>query len=239
MMAMYAKNLTNTMQPADASAGFTTDDINAKIEYALVIAMSNRDMLPAVSMEVLSPNLVSSADIPTTSTLSAPTTPVIIQTLLIAPGRITGDLDMIATAIERAVNNPPMLPTVFMDVCTLGIADIAPTRIVNTATTPTIFQIPPSEAVRILLVLAITVYIMANVPISTDRAREALFNLVLSIRSDDNIASAAAIAAKTPPIAIMLFLASLAKYDRPSSAANRTPIAPTAFTPCHILSSGK
>ena len=101
------------------------------------------------------------------------------------------------------------------------------------------FHIPGKARLRIPCDAAITPYRTVNESIKVLRPSAAAISLLVSIRSDDSIASDVAITAKTPPIAIMLFLASLAKYDRPSNAANRIPIARTAFIPCCILSSGK
>ena len=128
---------------------------------------------------------------------------------------------------------------VFIDVCTSGIADITPTRIVIAATTPTMFQIPGKARLRIPCDLAMTPYRSVNESINATSPSVAVVSLSESIRSDDSIASDVAITAKTPPIAIMLFLASTASFDKPSRRANTAPIAPIAPTARHILSSGK
>ena len=121
----------------------------------------------------------------------------------------------------------------------LGIADITPTRTVIAATTPTMFHIPGKARLRIPCDLAMTPYRTVNETIKSIRPEDAAISLLKSIRSDDNIASDAAIATKTPPVAIMLFLASTASFDKPSISANTTPIIDTAPTARHILSSGK
>ena len=89
-------------------------------------------------------------------------------------------------------------------------ADIPTTSAPSAAVTPTMFQMPLNDLGRMVLVLAIFAYIAVNTPISRDKLLAADSSLLLSIRPDDNIASAAAIAAKTPPIAIILFVAFLA-----------------------------
>ena len=160
-------------------------------------------------------------------------------TLPITSGWITGALEIIATAAERAPTKIPMPKIVFIDVCTLGIADIAPTNTVNASTTPTIFHIPVKARMRIACDLAITPYRTVNETIKSISPEDAAISFLKSIRSDDNIVSATAIAVKTPPIAIMLFLASTASFDKPSRRANTAPIAPIAPTARHILSSGK
>ena len=98
---------------------------------------------------------------------------------------------------------------------------------------------PLSDLSRIVLVLAITLYIPVKAAISIVRLDAATSNLLLSIRSVDSIASADAKATNTPPMVMMLFIASFAKYDKPSSVANTTPRTPIAAMPCHIFSAGK
>ena len=215
--------ITTAIPATNANKPPTTDKIalmlpqifeaNVTRTIAPLRATRSRDRLPIVSIDALKPNLVSSADIPTTSAPSAAVTPTMIHTLLIIPGAITGDLDMIVTALENASIKALMPATVVNDVRIPNfdsMADIAPISTVNTPTIPTMFQIPPSDLGRMVLVLAIFAYIAVNTPISRDKLLAADSNLLLSIKSDDNIASAAAIAAKTPPIAIILFVAFLA-----------------------------
>ena len=244
--------ITTAIPATNANKPPTTDKIalmlpqifeaNVTRTIAPLRATKSRDRLPIVSIDVLKPNLVSSADIPTTSAPSAAVIPTMIHTLLIIPGAMTGDLDMIVTALENASIKVLIPTTVVNDVRIPNfdsMADIAPISTVNTPTIPTMFQIPLNDLGRMVLVLAIFAYIAVNTPISKDKLLAADSNLLLSIRPDDNIASAAAIAAKTPPIAIMLFVASAANFDKPSRRANTAPITPTAPTARHILSSGK
>ena len=119
------------------------------------------------------------------------------------------------------------------------IAEITPTSTLRAATTPTMFQIPGKARLRIPCDLAMTPYRSVNESINATSPSVAAVSLSASTRSDDSIASDVAITAKTPPIAIMLFLASAANFDSPSRAANqklKTDIAPIAL---RILSSGK
>ena len=68
---------TPAITPAAPPASVAAADI---ITIAALNEIKSKDILPTVSMEVLKPHAVSTADIPTTSALSAATRPYITHT---------------------------------------------------------------------------------------------------------------------------------------------------------------
>ena len=76
---MAPTNAANVMQPFSITPGDAIFDAKATIVKAPDNARSNSDILPTVSIDVLKPKVVSSADMPTTSAPRAATTPTIIH----------------------------------------------------------------------------------------------------------------------------------------------------------------